>query len=168
MSGQVQPIRDDLAAAAERVKAKAKRARARATVDVALPIYDGLIVARFGLVGDELLGAFSEVEDDTPEMEAAALCAKLIAESCRELFERDGGELRPLGHRFDQAFAEAFALPRSEDSMVGVVFGVFTLDDGTVNTKAIASLAVSLVEWMRDTTAPMEGELLGESPGGRR
>jgi hypothetical protein len=162
----------DLKQVVEQVKAEAKHAQPRATVLLPLPIYDGRFIAEFGVLPSERFERFSDLPDDMPDVEKEHLTLDFIADACRQIHAKIDGKREPLTAngqpvRFDEAFAEALGLDLSENTAAGVVRACWTLDDGTYASVACERFGFGLIEWMGDTTKPVEGEVVGGSHGGR-
>jgi hypothetical protein len=166
---------------ARSVEQRAAHKLARGAVTLPLPLYDGHYLGRFGVLDPERISEFERLRD--PSADALEAAADFIADSCRYLMARPEGSSVPvkLTHddgrpvRFDADFAEAVGLEaapgRELASMTDVVFAAWTVedDDGerAVSTIALDLFGSKLLEWMRDTTRLVEGELVGESNGAR-
>lgn len=167
----------EVAAAVEK---RGKPKLARSTVVLPLPLYGGAYAVRYGLLDADRLADF-EADTETAETpdESTELAALLVADACRHVM-CDGERLthddgRPV--RFDEEFAEALGLapPPGKDkiaSMADVVLACWTTQDPdddarAVNVTALNQFAIRLLNWMQDTSARVEGELVGESQGTR-
>jgi hypothetical protein len=166
---------------AQSVQKRSAHKLARGTVTLPLPIFDGHYLARFGVLDADRIAEFERLSD--PGADAYEAAADFIADACRYIMARPEGGAVPvkLTHddgapvRFDERFAEALELEpapgRELASMTDVVFAVFTVedDDGerTVSAIALDLFGSRLLDWMRDTSRLVEGELVGESNGAR-
>lgn len=151
---------------------------ARGSVVLELPLYDGQYAGRFGVLADEVQAEFERAaqDPDVSRERSLEVAGELIADSCRAILARSqaGGAFEPLEHddgravRFDQDFAATLELERGDgkpvESMADVAVAVWTVetDDGKleVNTAALNAFAIRLVEWMANTRAPVEGEVV--------
>lgn len=164
----------DLRTAVEQVKAATKSARPRATILLPLPIYEGRFAAEFRVLDPERFRVFAEssADESKDEDERFREALDFIADACRQIHALIDGKPEPLEAdgvpvRFDQRFANALGLELESESAAAVVQACWSLDDGSVNRLALNAYGVRLIEWMEDTTRRVEGELLGESSGGR-
>lgn len=167
------------------VESRHARKLARGTVDRRLPIFEGTIGARFGVLDPERLAEFERIggEDYTPEqaLDAAAL---FVADACRVVLAQSdpGGPWEPMTHDdgrpvlFDEDFAETFGLTlpggRSVESSADVVLACWTVEEAdgrlTVNAQALNVYSLDLLRWAQDTSQAVAGELAGESPAARQ
>src|SRR3954469_5173354 len=166
---------------ARSVEQRSKRKLAPGAVTLPLPLYDGQYLGRFGVLSPDRIAEFERLRD--PAEDALEGAAEFIADALRYVMARpeDGDKPVRLVHddgapvRFDQRFAEALGLEaapeRKLESMVDVVFAVWTVegDDGdrAVNGIALDLFGSRLLDWMQDTSALVVGELVGEFNGTR-
>jgi hypothetical protein len=165
----------DLQAAVQQVREHSANRRPRSTVDLPLPIHDGLWVGRFRVLDLERIEEFDAAVDSSSETEATQT---FVADALLQILMRParGAEPEPVTDggqpvRFDEAFAAALGLELDEESDIAVVRAVWSVEDedGTArfNAMALDRFAGRLFSWMENTSAPIAGELLGESVGGR-
>jgi hypothetical protein len=166
---------------ARSVEKRAAHKLARGTVTLPLPLYDGQYLARFGVLDPDRIAEFERLSDPNEDTYEAA--ADFIADACRCILARPDDASVPvkLTHddgrpvRFDQEFAEALGLEpapgRELASMTDVVFAAWTVEDEegerAVSAIALDLFGAKLLDWMRDTSRLVEGELVGESNGTR-
>lgn len=170
---------------AQAVQTQTKRKLARGSVVFLLPIYEGRYAARFGVLDAERVGEVERMEDHASPTEVLEAQALFIADACQVILgaAEPGGKRGALTHtdgrpvRFDEEFAEALELEPAPDhgpfaSSADVVLACWTAedDDGkrALNSIALNLFALRLLEWMSDTRAAVEGELVGGSNGSRQ
>lgn len=166
--------------AARMIEQRKAQKLARGRVVLELPIYEGEVAGRFGVLDDDALGEFEALVErgNVSRQEALDAGAQFIADACRGMLARTepGGPYEPMTHDdgrpvlFDEEFAETFGLEHrgaAPTSSTDVVFAVFTTEDGDVNTAALNVFAIKLLGWMQNTAGPVEGEVVGGLLGGR-
>lgn len=173
---------------AAKIEQRTSAKLARGTVTLELPVYDGQYAARFGVLDEASIEALTTLQvkmmnaTEANVHEALEAAAQVIADASRRIVARSekGGEYEPLEHDdgrpvlFDQEFAEALdleAAPGYElDSMAGVVLACWVVEDAE-NERALSALdlvafAEKLGNWMQNTRAPVEGEVVEGPLGG--
>jgi hypothetical protein len=164
---------------ASRIERDVSHKLARGTLVLPLPVYEGSYAAQFGVADAARMDEFAETMGrDVPADETVAEAAQFIADTCRRILARDGKGWEALEHedarpvRFDEDFAKTLGLRLPGDvepaSSSDVVLACWVTDEGDIANAAIASLSIRLLNWMKDTRAPVEGEIVQGLPGGRK
>lgn len=158
--GVEQSIMDRLVSARE-------EAVSQKTVDIDLPAYKGMLVARYTLLSNETLAGIAKKaqrqfkKKDERSQLILALSQDVLIESCEGLYYRDDeGQLNAIRNgdevvRYDQNAADFLKFEAT--SARDVVYQVFAEND-----ISIVDHQIRLSRWMRDTGADVDGELLGE------
>jgi hypothetical protein len=154
---------------------------ARGTITFPLPIYGGRYAARFGVLGQDAMTALEQATESlTAENahEAEEVTGQMVADACRVILAKTDarGEWESLTHEdgrpvlFDQDFATELGLDPAAghplDSMAAVVLACWVTTEGDLASQALIAFVERLMEWMRDTTKPVEGEIVEGQHGG--
>jgi hypothetical protein len=155
---------------------KLRQARAeleeQETVDLEVPGYRGLLVARYHLlsgkelqkIGKRVRGQFRHIRDQQGEV-VLAMASDTLINSCIGLFYKDEDDLHdisvngvPLTYSSGNDLTDFFELPEAGTAR-DAILSLFGGEDRDI---AIIEHYQRLYRWMRDTSNDVTADLLGE------